>query len=236
LAKLCSAGTEALPDVAPSLTVRADPGADPREREAIPPNLEEDARMNDSTTLRPPGPSDGNETASTQEKVQGAAGEAQEKAREAAGKAQKSLQEQVGQRAAKAGEQVSGTAHDLRSVGEELRKQGKDGPAKIADRAAEQTEKVGSYLSGTGPDQMLHDVEDFGRQRPWAMLAGGLALGAVAARFLKASSRSRYQQRSGAGTASPPSASSPPPAISPAPAQPPVSSIPEPAGSPVVGP
>jgi len=42
---------------------------------------------------------------------------------------------------------------------------------------------------------MLHDVEDFGRQRPWAVLAGGLALGVVAARFLKASSRTRYQQR-----------------------------------------
>ena len=54
-------------------------------------------------------------------------------------KAQKTLQQQAEQRAKQAGEQVSGTAEDLRSVGEELRKQGKDGPAKIADRAAEQT-------------------------------------------------------------------------------------------------
>jgi hypothetical protein len=151
--------------------------------------------MNNATaTSSPPGPSDAKEN--TQDKVQDVAGQAQAKAREAAGKAQETLQQQVDQRAKQAGEQVTSTAGDLRSVGEELRKQGKDGPAKIADRAAEQTEKVGSYLSGTGPDKMLHDVEDFGRQRPWAMLAGGLALGAVAARFLKASSRSRYQQRS----------------------------------------
>lgn len=135
-----------------------------------------------------------------QEKAQEVAGEAQEKARDAAGKAQENVRRQVDQRSTEAGEKVAGTAQDLRSVGEELRKQGKDTPAKLADRAAEQTEKVGSYLKDKGPDEMLHDVEDFGRQRPWAVLAGGLALGVVAARFLKASSRDRYQQRSSNGS------------------------------------
>jgi hypothetical protein len=146
----------------------------------------------------------------------GPTGQVQEKARDAAGQAQDNVREQAEQQAKKAGEQVSGTAEDLRSVGEELRKQGKDRPAKLADRAAEQTEKVGSYLTGTGPDQMLHDAEDFGRERPWALLAGGLVVGAAAARFLKASSRGRYQQRS--ATAAPsagrqigsPSATQPP--------------------------
>src|SRR5690348_7692299 len=136
-----------------------------------------------------------------QEKAQEVAGEAQEKARDMAGKAQANLRQQVDQRSTQAGEQVAGTAQDLRSVGEELRKQGKDGPAKLADRAAVQTEKVGSYLKDKGPDEMLHDVEDFGRQRPWAVLASGLAVGVVAARFLKASSRNRYQQRSSNGSA-----------------------------------
>jgi len=200
----------------------------------------------------PPGPSDVKENTAKQDQVQGGASQAEDKAREAAGQARKTLQQQIDQRARQAGEQVSGTAGDLRSVGEELRKQGKDGPAKIADRAAEQTEKVGSYLSGTGPDQMLHDVEDFGRQRPWALLGGGLALGAVAARFLKASSRRRYQQRS---TSNGPSESR---ALSPSQDQPPVPpqesanrirvpaaeddaarsrpSVPEPAGSPAVRP
>jgi ElaB/YqjD/DUF883 family membrane-anchored ribosome-binding protein len=132
-----------------------------------------------------------------QDKAQEVAGQAQEKAREAAGKAQEGVRQQIDDRSTQAGERVSGTAQDLRSVGEELRKQGKDTPAKLADRAAEQTEKVGSYLKDNGPDKMLEDVEDFGRQRPWAALAGGLAVGVVAARFLKASSRNRYQQRNG---------------------------------------
>src|SRR5215218_9481941 len=126
------------------------------------------------------------------------AGQGQEKVKEAAGKAQESVRSQIDDRSTQVGEQVTGTAGDLRSVGEELRKQGKDTPAKLADRAAEETEKVGSYLKENGPDKMLEDVEDFGRQRPWAVLAGGVAVGVLAARFLKASSRSRYQQGNGA--------------------------------------
>jgi hypothetical protein len=133
-----------------------------------------------------------------QDKAQEVAGEAQEKAREAAGKAQEGIRQQIDDRSTQAGERVGSTAQDLRSVGEELRKQGKQGPAKLADRAAEQTEKVGSYLKEKGPDEMLGDVEEFGRQRPWAVLAGGVAAGVLAARFLKASSRNRYQQGNGA--------------------------------------
>jgi len=130
-----------------------------------------------------------------QEKAQEVAGEAQDKARAAASQAQDGLRQQLDQRSTQAGERVADTAQDLRSVGEELRKQGKETPAKLADRAAEQTEKVGSYLTDNGADRMLHDVEDFGRQRPWAVLVGGIAAGVFAARFLKASSRSRYQER-----------------------------------------
>lgn len=161
-----------------------------------------------------------------QDKAQEVAGEAQEKARDAASKAQENVRQQIDDRTTQAGERVSGTAGDLRSVGEELRKQGKDAPAKMADRAAEQTEKVGSYLKERGPDEMLHDVEDFGRQRPWALLAGGVALGVVAARFLKASSRDRYQQRTGTsataqlsqtGTPAPPRRSAVEPVVSPPP-------------------
>lgn len=148
--------------------------------------------MNDATASSGSPP----DTSDFKEKAQDATGQAQEKARDAAGKAQDTVRRELDERTSQAGEKVSGTAKDIRSIGEELRKQGKDGPGKLADRAAEQTEKVGSYLSGHGPDQMLHDLEDFGRRRPWALLAGGLLAGAAAARFLKASSRSRYEGHS----------------------------------------
>lgn len=118
-----------------------------------------------------------------------------EKVAEATESAQDKLREQLDQRSTTAGETVADTAQDLRSVGEELRKQGKDAPARFADRAAEQTERVGSYLKEADSERMLSDLEDFGRRQPLAVLAGGLAIGVVAARFLKASSRGRYQSR-----------------------------------------
>ena len=125
--------------------------------------------------------------------------QAKEKAQEAAGEAKGRVREQVDQRSTEAGQQVATTAGDLRSVGEELRKQGKDTPAKLAEQAAERTERLGSYLTESDADRILHDVEDFARKQPWAVVAGGLALGFAASRFLKASSSQRYQQRSTGG-------------------------------------
>ena len=134
-----------------------------------------------------------------QEKGRQAAGQAQEKAQEAAGQAKATLREQVDQRSTQAGERVTSNVEDLRSVGEELRRQGKDKPADYTDKLAEKAERLGSYLKESDPDRILSDVEDFGRRQPWAVAAGGVALGFVASRFLKASSTQRYQQREGAG-------------------------------------
>jgi hypothetical protein len=122
----------------------------------------------------------------------GAAEQAQEKAKQAAGEARSRVRDQVDQRSTQAGEQVSSAAQDVRSVGEELRRKGKDQPARMADQAAERAERLGSYLQESDADRILRDVEDFGRRQPWAMVAGGLALGFVASRFLKASSEQRY--------------------------------------------
>jgi hypothetical protein len=129
------------------------------------------------------------------DRAQEAAGQAQEKAQEAAGQAQEMVREQVGRRSTEAGERVSATAEDIRSVGEELRKQGKDQPAKLAEQAAQRAESLGHYLQRSDGDTILGDLEDFGRRRPWAVVAGGLALGIAASRFLKASSSRRYQSR-----------------------------------------
>jgi hypothetical protein len=140
-----------------------------------------------------------------QEKAQEIKGQAQEKAEEAKQQASGKVREQVDQRSTQAGEQVSSTASDLRTVSEELRKQGKDTPAKLADQAAERTEKLGSYLSESDADRILSDVEDFARKQPWAVVAGGLVLGFAASRFLKASSSQRYSGRTSSQTAELPS-------------------------------
>ena len=94
-----------------------------------------------------------------------------------------------------AGEQVHRQASDLRDVAHQLREQGKDGPARIADQVAERAERAGSWMKESDADRILGDVEDFARSNPWAVAAGGLALGFAASRVLKASSSQRYEQR-----------------------------------------
>jgi hypothetical protein len=134
-----------------------------------------------------------------QERAQQVAGQAQQ----AAGQAKSTLRDQVDQRSTDAGGRVKSTAQDVRSVGEELRKQGKDGPAKVADQAAERAERLGGYLENSSGDKLLHDVEDAARSNPWAVALGGLAFGLAASRLLKASSSERYSSRARSGTASP---------------------------------
>jgi ElaB/YqjD/DUF883 family membrane-anchored ribosome-binding protein len=118
-----------------------------------------------------------------------------EKAQEATEKARTTLREQVDSRSTQAGDQISQQAGDLRSLSHELRNQGKDGPARLAEQAADRAEKVGGYLSQSDADRILRDAEEFGRSNPWAVIAGGLAAGFLASRFLKASSSDRYHGR-----------------------------------------
>ena len=139
------------------------------------------------------GPSGRQAKDKAQDKAQEVAGQAQEKAQQAAGQAKGRVREQVDQRSTQAGEQVASTAQDVRAVSEELRKQGKDKPAQLADQAAERAERLGSYLKESDADRILSDLEDLGRKQPWAIVAGGLALGFLGSRFLKASSQQRYQ-------------------------------------------
>jgi ElaB/YqjD/DUF883 family membrane-anchored ribosome-binding protein/uncharacterized protein YjbJ (UPF0337 family) len=141
-------------------------------------------------------------TAQAQDKAQEVAGQAKEQAQQKAGQAKDQLRTQVDQRSTQAGEQVSTQAADIRTVAEKLREEGKEKPAQLAEQAAEKIEGVGSYLKDSDADRILHDVEDFGRQKPWAVIAGGMALGFAASRFLKASSGDRYQTSSGSGQTS----------------------------------
>jgi hypothetical protein len=131
--------------------------------------------------------------ATTTEKAEEVIGQAQEKVGEAAEQAKGQVRTQVDQRSTQAGEQVSSTASDIRSVAEQLRQQGKDQPAKLAEQAADRAERLGSYLTESDAERILHDVEDLARRQPWAVVAGGLFVGFAASRLLKASSTQRYQ-------------------------------------------
>jgi hypothetical protein len=141
-----------------------------------------------------------NEAGQAQEKAKEVATQAQDRAREAAGDARGRVRQEVDRRSTEVGDRIGGTAGDARSVAEELRKQGKDAPARYVEQAADRAEKVGGYLRESDGERILHDVEDFARQRPWAVAAGGLVLGFAASRVLKASSGERYRSGVAHGT------------------------------------
>ena len=117
----------------------------------------------------------------------------QDTAKGGLGQARSQLREQVDQRSTQAGDQVHSAAQDVRSVAEQLRNQGKDTPARVAEQVADRAESFGSYLRYADGERLLRDVEDVARRRPWLVAAGGLALGFAASRFLKASSGRRYK-------------------------------------------
>jgi hypothetical protein len=139
----------------------------------------------------------GGETSTTEqvkEQVAEKAEVAKDKTSQAAQQARGRLRGQVDQRSTQAGQRLAGSAADARSVAEELRRQGKDTPARLVEQAAGQADRAAAYLQQASGERILRDVEDFARRKPWAVAAGGLVVGFAASRFLKASSSRRYQQ------------------------------------------
>jgi hypothetical protein len=122
------------------------------------------------------------------------AGQAQEKAQQLRGQASGRMREQVDTRSTQAGEQVQSLADAMRRTGETLRNEGKEGPARLTDGAAERAERLGGYLTDSDADRILRDVESFARRQPWLVAAGGFVLGLLGSRVLKASSSRRYQE------------------------------------------
>ena len=125
--------------------------------------------------------------------VQDTASSAQEKAVELKQQGRSKLGETLDQRTIQAGGQVRELAQALRRSGEQLREQG-DGKqvAGVAEGAADRFERLGGYLEETSGDELLRDVEELARRRPWLVAGVGLAVGVAASRFLKASSERRY--------------------------------------------
>jgi sporulation protein YlmC with PRC-barrel domain len=132
-------------------------------------------------------------TDNVQRAIQDQAQQVSVKAREMGGTVQAQVRQQVDARSTQVGEQVDSVSQAMRGMGDQLRNQGNDLPAQLAHQAAGKAEELGRYLREADADRILGDVEDFGRRQPWVMVAAGVALGIAAARFLKASSRQRYE-------------------------------------------
>jgi ElaB/YqjD/DUF883 family membrane-anchored ribosome-binding protein len=129
--------------------------------------------------------------ASTQ--VQEAASTAQEKAVELKEQGRSKLGETLDQRTNEAGAQARKMAQALRRSGEQLSNEGSgQQAAELAGGAADRIERLGGYLERTSGAELVRDVEDFARRRPWMIAGMGLVAGLAASRFLKASAERRY--------------------------------------------
>ncbi|WP_217913882.1 hypothetical protein [Miltoncostaea marina] len=119
------------------------------------------------------------------------AGQAKEVGAKLAGDARDAARVQVDDRSTKAGASVREAAHDVRDIAEELRRKGRDRPARLADQAAERMEAFGSYLQESDADRIMGDARRFARERPAVVVAGAAVVGIVAGRLLKASEPER---------------------------------------------
>jgi ElaB/YqjD/DUF883 family membrane-anchored ribosome-binding protein len=125
--------------------------------------------------------------------VQEAASTAQERAVELKEQGKSKLGETLDQRTNEAGVQARKIAQALRRSGEQLSNEGDAHQAAgLAEGAADRIERLGGYLERTSSAELVRDVEDFARRRPWIVAGTGLLAGLAASRFLKASSERRY--------------------------------------------
>jgi glucan phosphorylase len=130
-----------------------------------------------------------------QQKVSQVADEAGEQARRVAQVAGGEARNMATERKTQVAAQLDSVAQAFRSSGNELRSAQQGSVASYMDRAAEEVNQIAHYLNDRSIDDMLTDAEDFARRQPELFLGGAFALGVLAARFFKSSSRVRHHEK-----------------------------------------
>jgi hypothetical protein len=136
------------------------------------------------------GAGDASLASAAKEKVQGTATQATDAAA-------KMIREQTESRGKQAAEELQNVTEALRRSSHALRADGKNTSAQGIETVTDKIESLARYVGGTGGDQMLRDLEAFGRRKPWGMIGVGVGLGVAAARVLKASSSRRFDASGG---------------------------------------
>lgn len=122
------------------------------------------------------------------EQAKNLAHDAKEQAKSAANQARDHVQELVGRQKDQAAERLGSLAGALREAGRKLNEGEQAGDfGRYADRAAEQVERLSTYLRDHDARSFVRDTETFARRRPDLFLGGTFIAGLMLARFLKAS-------------------------------------------------
>jgi len=125
--------------------------------------------------------------APAKEKAQGVAGQAKEHAQAAAEQAKSQAAARVDEKSTQVGRQIGSQGEALDGVAGELRRQGKDGQARVAEQAAEKVKQAGEYLQQADGESLVQTAANVARENPAAAAAVGATAGFVAGRVIKAS-------------------------------------------------
>jgi hypothetical protein len=121
------------------------------------------------------------------QQAQSLAQQTQQKAGDLVDQAQDQVKAGLSSGKERAAGSLGAVAQALRQTSQQLRQQHQEGIAGFADTAAGQVERIAGYLRDRDIDQLAREAESLARSRPAMFLGGALALGFVAARFLKSS-------------------------------------------------
>ena len=99
----------------------------------------------------------------------------------------------------KATDTLSAVSQAIRQTGQSLEQQNQGAIGQYANKAADQVDNVNQYLRQRDVEDLVGEVESFGRRNPAMFLGGAFALGVLAARFLKSSSSGTGLFNSSAG-------------------------------------
>ena len=118
--------------------------------------------------------------------------EAKDQTVKVAEQARDHVQQLVGQQKDQAADRLGSLAEVLREAGHKLNEGEQSGDfGRYADRAAQQVDRLSTYLRDNDLRGFVRDTENFARRRPEVFLGGALLAGLALARFLKASSPNR---------------------------------------------
>lgn len=122
------------------------------------------------------------------DQAKGLASEAKDQVKQVAGQARDHVQELVGQQKDQAADKLGNIANALREAANKLNEGEQSGGfGRYADQAAQQVDKLSTYLRDNDLRGFVRDTETFARRRPDLFLGTTFLAGLMLARFLKAS-------------------------------------------------
>lgn len=125
------------------------------------------------------------------QQTQQAVRKTQEMAGQVVDQARDQVRSQLSSQKERAAEGLGGVAEALRLTSEQLRERDQATFGDYAASAAEMVERFSGHLKERDINQMIWEIESFGRRQPALFMGGAFALGFLASRFLKSSSE-RY--------------------------------------------